>query len=75
MILAHSIKFVASVIVHDDTGELLRLIRAITILLGLVITMVRMVTPILEWMQDIATTIQQVRLTLVTYPVLEMATG
>lgn len=59
MTLAHSIKVAVSMIVSDDTGELLHLIRAITILCGLCINVIQVVLPVLEWINTTAITMQQ----------------
>lgn len=56
--LSHQIKFVSSMIVSDDTGQLLRLIKALTILVGLLITILEVIVPFLEALNDIAIVIQ-----------------
>ena len=60
MILQQTIKFVGSMVVSDDTGQLLRLIQAITILCGLLIVLLRLIIPMLEWLQDVAEAVQHV---------------
>lgn len=59
MILAHSIKLAVSMVVSDDTGELLQLIRGITILCGLCITLMQVVLPVLEGINSVAISVQQ----------------
>lgn len=58
MILAQQIKFTGSFIVSDDTGQLMRLFQALTILIGILITAIRVLVPFLEWLQDVAETYQ-----------------
>ena len=53
-VFAQEIKFVGSFVVSDDTGQLMQLIQTITILIGILITTLRVVAPLLEWLQDIA---------------------
>lgn len=69
MLLAHDIKLAVSMIVSDDTGELLRLIRAITILCGLCISVVQVVLPVLEWINSVAITMQQAWMVVRLWPV------
>jgi len=54
MILNQQIRFIGSMIVSDDTGQLMRLIQALTILIGILITTIRVIAPMLEWLQSIA---------------------
>lgn len=75
MTLAHSIKVAVSMIVSDDTGELLRLIRAITILCGLCINVIEVVLPLLEWINTTAITMQQGYMALRLYPIGTYAIG
>lgn len=58
MILAQEIKFVVSAIVSDDTGQLMRLIQSLTILIGLLITLLKIIVPVLEWLQDSLVSLQ-----------------
>lgn len=69
MTLTHSIKVAVSMIVSDDTGELLRLIRAITILCGLCINVIEVVLPVLEWVNTTAITMQQAWVVVRLWPV------
>lgn len=69
MTLAHDIKLAVSMVVSDDSGELLRLIHAITILCGMVIMIVRIVLPVLEWMHNTACAWQQAWVAVRLYPV------
>lgn len=73
--LTHSIKLAVSMVVSDDTGELLQLIRGITILCWLCISMIQVVLPVLEWVNSAAIGMQQIWLTLKTYPIEVMVTG
>lgn len=74
-IFNHQIKCNASLIISDDTGKLLQLIHAITILCGMLITLLTVITPVVVMINDVVTTVQQVILDMCTWPVLQMATG
>lgn len=57
---AQEIKFVGSFIISDDTGQLIRLIQALGILVGMLITLLRVIAPLLMVMQDIAVWLQRI---------------
>lgn len=57
---AQEIKFVGSFIISDDTGQLIRLIQAIGILIGMLITLLRVVAPLLELAQELAVGVQRI---------------
>lgn len=75
MTLAHQIKFTASMIVSDDTGQLMRLIQALAILCGLLIAITQIILPLLEWLQQFAVMWQQVIMIFRTWPIGQMVTG
>ncbi len=52
--LSQEIRFVGSMIVSDDTGQLVRLIQSLTILIGILITTIQVIAPFLEWLQETA---------------------
>lgn len=75
MTLAHQIKFTASMIVSDDTGQLMRLIQALAILCGLLIAITQIILPLLEWAQQFAVMWQQAIMIFRTWPIGQMVTG
>ena len=48
------IRFVGSMIISDDTGQLMRLIQALAILVGMLVTLLRVIGPLLVQVQETA---------------------
>jgi hypothetical protein len=47
------IRFVGSMIVSDDTGQLIRLIQSLIIMVGMLLVLLRVLAPVLLWLNDV----------------------
>lgn len=50
--LNQQIRFIGSMIVSDDTGQLIRLIQSLIIMVGMLLALLRIISPMLLWLQD-----------------------
>jgi len=50
---SQQIRFTGSFIVSDDTGQLIRLLQSLIIMVGMLIMLLRVVSPVLLWLQEV----------------------